>query len=533
MNTPTHDNPDAPLVSVLVPTFNRRRYLAEAIASLLAQTHRRFEALIVNDGGEPVADLVASFNDPRLVLIDRRQNRGKAFSLNQALARAQGKYVAYLDDDDRYYPGHLARLVRALESDADCGAAYSDLYKVHCRVLPDGTRQVLGKVVNISRDFDRFFLCHFNHVLHVSLLHRRDLVEKTGLYNEGLRILIDWDMTRRLSFFTDLRHVAEVTGEFYGPVGPCDRISYRQRLDPAQYVRQVATIRTTRPAKPWPKMPDLSIIFLPDAVDAALAETLRSIWLTTFMPYELYLPMPSAQLQLLEAAMPNLVRIPVRDGASREARIDAALPYAAGDFIAVVPHGVPVNAMWVENPLHAAAGQPAGGSALLIAGSAQDWPAVVLRRDDCLRARRGRAGATWPASLAAAGLAVREPDVRELPFQFDFLLQEAQAMETDGNWGQAAWLYQQTGAKFDNRRWMDEMAARALYRAGGRDAEALNLCRQAAGDRPTPATLLLEAKIRKRANQFEAAARLLEHADMILADSATATVAATAGSGKG
>jgi hypothetical protein len=516
MIQPSSDNAAGPLVSVLVPTFNRRRTLAEALASLVAQTHRRFEALIVNDGGEPVDDLVASFNDPRLILIDRRQNRGKAFSLNEALGRARGTYVAYLDDDDLFYPGHLARLVRELEADAECGAAYSDLYKVHCRVRPDGSRQVLGKVVNVSRDFDRAFLCHFNHVLHVSLMHRRDLLEKTGLYNEGLRVLIDWDMTRRLAFFTDFRHVSEVTGEYYGPVGPCDRISYRQRLDPSQYLRQVAAIRTTRPRKPWPKMPDLSIIFLPESIDEAAGQTLRDIWLTNFMPYELYLPLPSAQLQLLQTSMPNLVRIPVPAGASREARLDASLPFVAGDCVAVVPPGTPVAEMWIENPLHAARQQPAGGTAFFIHGAARDWPAVVLSRDDCIRARRGRAGTSWPASLAEAGIVVREPDAGELPFQFDFLLQEAQAMEADGNWVRAARLYQQTGVHFANKRWMGEQAARALYAAGGRDAEALRLCQEASGGQATPATLLLEGRIRKRANDFATAAELLERADRIL-----------------
>jgi len=95
-----------PLVSVLVPTFNRRRYLKEALAGLLGQTYGQFEAIVVNDGGEPVADVVERFADPRLVLIERRENRGKAASLNQALALASGKYVAYLDDDDLYYPQH-------------------------------------------------------------------------------------------------------------------------------------------------------------------------------------------------------------------------------------------------------------------------------------------------------------------------------------------------------------------------------------------------------------------------------------------
>ena len=78
-------------------------------------------------------------------------------------------------------------------------------------------KSVDQRPIPTSRDFDRFLLCYFNHILHVSLMHRRDLLEKTGPYREGQRVLIDWDMTRRLAFFTDFLHVPRVTGEFYGP----------------------------------------------------------------------------------------------------------------------------------------------------------------------------------------------------------------------------------------------------------------------------------------------------------------------------
>ena len=183
---------EGPLVSVLLPTYNRRRYLPQALKSIVRQTYRNLEIFVVNDGGEDVSGIVQSFNDPRIVFINRHENRGKPYSLNEALARARGKYVAYLDDDDLYYPCHVATLVDVLERQTDCQVAYSDLYKVYCNVLPDGGREVLSKCVEISRDFDRFLMLYFNHALHVSLMHRRDLLDKTGPYNEDLTVLIDY-----------------------------------------------------------------------------------------------------------------------------------------------------------------------------------------------------------------------------------------------------------------------------------------------------------------------------------------------------
>jgi len=523
--TPSHRGP---LVTVLVPTFNRRRYLAEALRSLAGQTYANFEAVVVNDGGEPVADVVAALADPRFTLIERRDNRGKAASLNEGLARARGSYVAYLDDDDLYYPAHLAALLDALQADGGCGAAYTDLYKVHCRVRPDGSRQVLGKIVNVSRDFDRFLICHFNHVLHVSLMHRRDLLDRTGPYNERLRVLVDWDMTRRLAFFTDFRHVPRVTGEYYAPVGPSDRLSYRQRLQRQAYLEQVLAVRTTRPAKPWPKMPDLAIILLAGRMDARAAGVLRQALLWTFMPYRVYLPLAAEDASRLRTDAPVVAVAPVAAGAGRAECLDAALGAADADFAAVVPPGVAPGLLWVEDALHAAVTSGAADrTAFLIRCAAgappwadADWPPVVLRLDALRRARAAAAGAPLAHALRAAGIAVRPPCDGERALQFDRLLQQAQAMEAEGNWAQAAWRYERLRARWANHRWMDERAARALFRAGGRDRQALELVRRLNRAQPTVDTLLLEAKLLRRGGAGDEAAALLERAEQILSGKA-------------
>ena len=134
---------------MIIPTFNRPQYLHHAVASVLRQSHRDLQIIVVNDGGVSVDNIVNSFRDPRLMLIDRKENLGKAHSLNEALGRADGKYVAYLDDDDLYYPDHIETLVGALENETDCKVAYSDFYKAYCRVSANGGRQVLSKVVEV------------------------------------------------------------------------------------------------------------------------------------------------------------------------------------------------------------------------------------------------------------------------------------------------------------------------------------------------------------------------------------------------
>jgi len=504
-----------PLVSVLVPTFNRRRYLKEALAGLIGQTYGRFEAIVVNDGGEPVADVVERFADPRLALIERRETRGKAASLNEALEHASGKYVAYLDDD-LYYPQHLARLVGAMEGDPDCGAAYTDLYKVHCRILPGGARQVRGKVVNDSRDFDRFFLCYCGHALHVSLMHRRDLLERTGPYNERLSILIDWDMVRRLAFYTDFKHIREVTGEFTAPAGEPDRIWHAGRLDRQAFLADMLMIRTTRPPKPWPRMPDLSIVALPERIDELAAEMIRQIYAVTFMPFEVYLPAAPSDLARLKIDMPNLVTVPATRGASLQARLDAALAHLGGDYVAVVPQGVPLTILWVEDALHAALHDPTGRTAFTLCGHEAARPAFVLDAAQLRRAREGCGDLPLAESFRAAGIEVRDPRPREWALGFDRVLQGAESLEEDGNWVQAAALYKQIPPRFGNERWMRERAAAALYGAGGRDEEAIEIVRDLNRDRATVSTLLLEARIRRRGDRLREAVGLLERARLIL-----------------
>lgn len=504
-------------MSILLPTYNRRRYLPYALASAVRQSYRDVEVFVINDGGEDVSDVVRSFGDPRIHFIDRRENRGKPHSLNEALARARGKYVAYLDDDDIYYPHHVQVLVDALEGPTDCRVAYSDLYKTYCHVLSDGTREIRSKYVEISRDFDRFLMLYFNHVLHVSLMHRRDLLDRTGLYNEDLNILIDWDMTRRLAFFSDFQHLHTITGEFYSPIGESDRISIQRRKDSREYLRNVLTIRTTHPPKPWDKLDELSVILLADRLDQDLAETCKRLWRHTFYPYHLYLPLVPEAIARLDSQMPNVVLVPVDPLSSPAERLDVALQRAEGQYVAILPATLPVEEMWVEDPLYALIHDASNREGFLLHGAGRDRWGAVLRRVDLERARKAHPHLSVEASVTACGIRVRTPRPEELPFQFDELLRRAWEAESNGDWAIAARLCEHLADRRYNELWMRSMAADAHLRADNYH-EARRLSHQVNQVRPTVETLLLEAKVYRRRHEFQTAIRLLERAERELQD---------------
>ncbi len=503
-----YEKTNGPVVSVLIPTFNRSQSLYEALDSVFGQSYKNLQVIVVNDGGEDVSDVIDFFNESRLVYINRKENRGKAFSLNEALREAEGKYIAYLDDDDLYYPFHIETLVNALENETDCRVAYSDLYKTYCKVFPDGSRQILSKVVEVSRDFDRFLMLNFNHVLHVSLMHHRDLIEKTGPYNEQLNILIDWDLTRRLAFFSDFCHVHKVTGEYSHPMGDCDRISVQRRKDKKEYHRNVLTIRTTRPHKPWPKIEDLSIIFVTDRLDKCAGKTIASIWQHTFYPYQLYLPMSESDFDRFNTDMPNLVYVHLEQNSSQTQQVDAALEKCEGQYIAIVPSGFPIKDMWIEIPLYALINCANDGQGFLPEQATDQLWAAVLRKDDMKLARRKFPDLSVSESLKAAGITLRKPTHREFPFQFDNLYHLALSVEKDGDWLQAAQMYEDIAEQHQNVLWMKRLAAKAFFMASDH-AKAEELCCEVNRHQPTVDTLLLEAKIKRENKKFNSSIELL------------------------
>jgi GT2 family glycosyltransferase len=128
VTTPTASGGGAPLVSVVVPTYNRTRFLGEAVGSALAQTYPNIAVTIADDASqEDVASFVkARFPDPRVRYERNPVNLGMGANTWSALARATGKYVATVHDDDVWEPDFLASLVPALESDETLSVAYCD-----------------------------------------------------------------------------------------------------------------------------------------------------------------------------------------------------------------------------------------------------------------------------------------------------------------------------------------------------------------------------------------------------------------------
>jgi len=105
-----------PLVSILVPAYNRVAYLEEALLSAMGQTYPNFEIILCdNSTTEAVKELVAKY--PKVTYIDNRANRGLSQNFNACLSHASGEYISYLFDDDAYYPTKLSQMMAVMLAD--------------------------------------------------------------------------------------------------------------------------------------------------------------------------------------------------------------------------------------------------------------------------------------------------------------------------------------------------------------------------------------------------------------------------------
>jgi glycosyltransferase involved in cell wall biosynthesis len=120
---------NSPNVSVVIPTYNYGRFLPEALASVLGQTHEDLEVIVVDDGStDNTPDVLASVKDPRIKSV-RTTNRGDSAARNTGLSMAHGKFIAFLDADDRWRPNKLELQLQVLNAEPEVGFVFGDFVR--------------------------------------------------------------------------------------------------------------------------------------------------------------------------------------------------------------------------------------------------------------------------------------------------------------------------------------------------------------------------------------------------------------------
>ncbi len=171
------------LISCIIPTRDRPDYIAESVASVLAQDHSNLELIIVNDG----VIAVPAFDDPRIRILNSGQ-AGAVPARNLGAAQAKGEAIAWLDDDDVWTDAHF------LTSCADRLNAESDfVFGDGTLAFPDGTRKAFAKNADLET------LRRDNTILISAVCYRRSLHQSLGMFDTSLPYYWDWDWYLRVA----------------------------------------------------------------------------------------------------------------------------------------------------------------------------------------------------------------------------------------------------------------------------------------------------------------------------------------------
>jgi GT2 family glycosyltransferase len=201
---------EVPRVSVIIPTQNRHTLLARALESLSAQSYRDFEVIVVNDGGLDVAEVVGRHWGVDVRLVNHEVNRGRSAARNTGIDSAEGELLAFLDDDDRFYPHHLAALVSAFDA---VGAGYA-LYSHAVQVFESEDGTVVDRKVTGAQDFSHGLLLVTNYICAISVLVPTQVVRDLHGFDTDLDVLEDWDLWLSVAARLQWKHVDVPTAEY-------------------------------------------------------------------------------------------------------------------------------------------------------------------------------------------------------------------------------------------------------------------------------------------------------------------------------
>ncbi len=197
-----------PGVSVVMPAYNAAKYIKEAIDSILAQTYRDFEFIIVNDGStDNTKEIILSYSDPRIVYIENEQNSGICVTLNKGLDAAKGRYIVRMDSDDIALPQRLEVQVRYMDANPDVGVAGSLVERFY-----DNNA--------LNHDFPPsetdFYQCQASLLFSTCVAHPATIIRKSILlkynlkYDDYFRGMEDYHLWWKLSRHTFITNIPQV-----------------------------------------------------------------------------------------------------------------------------------------------------------------------------------------------------------------------------------------------------------------------------------------------------------------------------------
>ncbi|MGQ9642167.1 MAG: glycosyltransferase [Candidatus Bathycorpusculaceae bacterium] len=177
------------LVSIIIPTYNYGKYIAEAIESVLAQTYPNIEVIVVDDEStDNTQDIVKKYPSVKYVYNKHRGARTPASAINTGISISKGKYIVCLAADDKLHPQYVEKCIRVIRKDKSIGFVWTATY-----MFGECNEVLLPRILH-----HRFSIFRGTGGQFGAAMVRREVYEDVGLYDESLPAVEDWDMAIRI-----------------------------------------------------------------------------------------------------------------------------------------------------------------------------------------------------------------------------------------------------------------------------------------------------------------------------------------------
>jgi glycosyltransferase involved in cell wall biosynthesis len=189
------------LVSIITPSFNQAAYLEQTICSVIGQDYPHIEYFVVDGGSSDGSVGIISQYADKLAWWVSERDAGQAEAINKGLRRAQGGIVAWLNSDDVYQPGAIARAVAAFERNPDAGLVYGNLLSINSDGQPFNLQTFKPLTLND--------LMAFNIIGQPTVFMRREVLAQAGELDSSYHFLLDHHLWLRMASLAPLVYIPE------------------------------------------------------------------------------------------------------------------------------------------------------------------------------------------------------------------------------------------------------------------------------------------------------------------------------------
>jgi glycosyltransferase involved in cell wall biosynthesis len=212
MSKGDHGLSSRPLVTTVIPTFNRAQLLKRAVQSALSQTYQDFEVIVVDDASnDKTPEVIGGIADGRTRYIRHEKNKGVSAARNTGILAAKGTLIGFLDSDDEWLPHKLQKQVDTFNrASDDTGLVYGA-----CLIVDEEKAKPIRLVTPRKRGYVFRDMLMSDFVMSPTPLVKRDCFDNVGLFADDLQTSEDWDMWLRISRCYRFDFVKETVARYY------------------------------------------------------------------------------------------------------------------------------------------------------------------------------------------------------------------------------------------------------------------------------------------------------------------------------